>query len=70
MMGLISIIGGGGGAPVPGFIAIPEAGGGGGAVIGEDAGVGLNAGVIEAMLPAAPVPAGELHAHSENVPSS
>jgi hypothetical protein len=69
MTGLISIIGGGIAGAAPGFIIMPEAGGGGVVVIG-DAGVGLNAGVIDAMLPAAPDPAGELQAHSENVPSS
>jgi hypothetical protein len=70
MTGLISIIGGGviPTGPAPGFIML-EAGGGGGVVIGE-AGVGLNDGVIDAMLPAAPEPAGEVQAHSEYVPSS
>ena len=33
-------------------------------------GVGLNAGVDDAMLPAAPAPTDEPHAQSEYVPSS
>jgi hypothetical protein len=71
MTGLISIIGGviAAGAPAPGFIVL-EAGGGGGVLVIGEAGVGLNVGVIEAMLPAAPDPAAVLQAHSEYVPSS
>jgi hypothetical protein len=69
MTGLNSGIGGtvAGGVPTPGFIPIDAGGVVGGGVVGL-VGSGLNVGVVDATLPAAP--AAEPHAHSEYVPSS